>query len=72
MSIWFKYFEIKILDISKYLNSHIWLGGHRGCDRMVVGFTTTDAIIAYVLQMMVACLIDLFPFQRTLIIGYKV
>jgi hypothetical protein len=22
MSIWFKYFEIKILDISKYLNSH--------------------------------------------------
>ena len=45
MSIWFKYFEIKILDISKYLNSHIWLGGRR--DRMVVGFTTTYAIIAY-------------------------
>jgi hypothetical protein len=22
-------------------------GDHRGCDRMVVGFTTTSAIIAY-------------------------
>ena len=39
MSIWFKYFEIKILDISKYLNSHIWLGGRHGHDCMVVGFT---------------------------------
>jgi hypothetical protein len=39
MSIWFKYFQIKILDISKYLNSHVWLGGRRSRDRMVVGFT---------------------------------
>jgi len=23
------------------------IGGHRGCDRMVVGFTTTYAISAY-------------------------
>jgi hypothetical protein len=47
MSIWFKYFKIKIIDISKYLNSHIWLGGRRGRHRMVVGFTTTYAITAY-------------------------
>jgi len=26
---------------------HIWFGGHRGRDRMVVGFTTTYAISAY-------------------------
>jgi hypothetical protein len=47
MSIWFKYFKIKILDISKYLNSHVFLGGRRGRDRMVVGFTITYATIAY-------------------------
>jgi hypothetical protein len=28
-------------------NTNVVIGGRRGCDRMVVGFTTTYAISAY-------------------------
>ena len=29
------------------LSSTKWMGDHHGCDRMVVGFTTTYAVSAY-------------------------
>jgi hypothetical protein len=37
----------RYVDVSKQYNGTYFLGGRRGRDRMVVGFTTTCAISAY-------------------------